>query len=360
MPDLLSDKSNLTILEELVSGQAVSVNLSELSRVLGHHRHTIAGRVQALMDHGVLDVPHVPFVGLGRVYPLFVILYLEAPDDARFERWIKEDPYIFAAFRTRQSDFNTLLFVYHQDLTSYLRWRESLPAIMRTEYDIPEDMTSFLSSSSYHSNELTIKHEPSSGLTLMMQESHQNNSQHLNGLDLSDLDFEILKCLTSGVGLKINEAHLCQKTGLHRKTVEKRIASMIEEGYISRPVCNFPNYFVPPDYILTLSLVEVKKQWEKIVREIVADPHVPVALRTVQGRYNLLIIGNHQSIGDYLQWDEGYRERFSGAFGGASVTYLTPRMTISFSYNIVALMLIRKRMEMYKGRKLRELLEPKQ
>jgi hypothetical protein len=84
-----------------------------------------------------------------------------------------------------------------------------------------------------------------------------------------------------------------------------------------------------------------------------------MALRTVQGRYNLLVIGNHQSIGDYLQWDEGYRERFPGAFGGASVTYLTPRMTISFSYNIVALMFIRKRMEMYKGRKFRELLEPR-
>jgi DNA-binding Lrp family transcriptional regulator len=358
VPDFLSDKNNLTILEELVSGNAVGVNLSELSRVLGHHRHTIMGRVQALMEHGILDIPYVPFVGLGKVYPLFVILYLEAPDDPRFERWIKEDPYIFAAFRTRQSDYNTLLFVYHQDLTSYLRWRESLPSIMRTEYDIPEELTSFLSSSFYHSNELTIKHEPSSGLALMIEEASRNGNRDLNGLFLNELDFEILKCLTSGVGLKINEALLCKKTGLHRKTVEKRIASMVQEGYISSPVCTFPNYYVPPDCIMTLSLVEVRKQWEKVIREVMADPHIPVALRTVQGRYNLLMIGNHYSIGEYLQWDEEYRGRFPGAFGGANVTYLTPRMTIFFSYRIVPLMFIRKRMEMYKGRKLRELLNP--
>jgi len=358
VPDLLADKNNLVILEELVSGDAVGVNLSELSRELGHHRHTIMGRVKTLMDNGILDIPYVPFIGLGKVYPLFVILYLEAPDDVRFEKWIKEDPYVFAAFRTRQSDFNTLLFIYHESLTSYLLWRESLPSVMRTEYSIPEELTSFLSSSFYHSNELTIKHEPSSGLALMVEKARQNGSHSNSEFALNDLDFKILNCLSSGIGLKINEAHLCQKTGLHRKTVEKRIASLMEERYIAPPVCSFPNYFVPPDCMLTLSLVEVKKQWEKIMRDIMVDPHVPVAFRTVQGRYNLLLIGNHYDIGDYLKWDEGYREKFPGAFGGANVTYLTPRMTIFFSYRIVALMFIRKRMEMYKGRKLRELLEP--
>ncbi len=358
MPDLLADKNNLVILEELLSGDAVRVNLSELSRELGHHRHTIMGRVKAIIDNGILDTPYVPFVGLGKVYPLFVILYLEAPDDVRFEKWIREDPYIFAAFRTRQSDFNTLLFLYHENLTSYLRWRESLPSVMRTEYNIPEELTSFLSSSFYHSNELTIKHEPSSGLALMIEKARINGTNNNGGFMLNDLDFKILNCLCSGVGLKINEAHLCKKTGLHRKTVEKRIASLMDEGYIARPVCSFPSYFVPPDCMLTLSLVEVKKQSEKIMRDIMVDPHVPVAFRTVQGRYNLLLLGNHYSIGDYLKWDDGYRERFPSAFGGANVTYLTPRMTILFSHRIVALMFVRKRMEMYKGRKLRELLKP--
>ncbi|KON31105.1 hypothetical protein AC482_02005 [miscellaneous Crenarchaeota group-15 archaeon DG-45] len=357
MPDLLEDRENLVLLEGLVSGDALSVNLSALSRVLNRHRNTIKKKVENLFSYNIVDRPVFPFIGLFKVYPLLVVIQLDLPENEQIERWVKEDPYIFAAFKSRQGEYDTLLFVYHETITSYQLWVESLPSILRIKYGVPEKDANLVSSVSYFSNQLMIKYNPSSGINLMEQDFKNRGALNINGYEIDEIDLEILKCLVSGVGIKVNKRLLCKKTGLHRKTVEKRISELLKEEWIFKPVCRFPNFFVPPNYVLTYSLFEIKKTRDKIIREMLRDPHIPIALKIVHGKHNLLLFGNFHSISDHLRWEENYRRRFPDSFGSASITYLSPEMTISFDQQIVSLSIIKNRLEQFRGKDLRETVE---
>ena len=359
MTDLLDDRNNLVILEELVSGNAVSVNYSQLSRTLEKHRHTMMKKVQRILDCGLLKPPSVPFLGVTKVYPLLIVLHVEVPDDERFIQWVKRDPHILAAFKTRHLEHNTILLIYHESISSYLRWREALPATMKAEYKIPEHLTTFASMTSYYSNDLMVKYDPSSGMALVMKEFEEQGNIGIRDCILNAADFQVAQCLTNGVGLKINQTLLCEKTGLHRKTVENRISALIKAGYIRKPVCSFPSLFVPPGCNLVLSLIEIKKNREKILSEFLKDNHIPIVFKTLQGKYNAFIFSNHYRIEDYLRWDEEFRTRFPGCLGHESVTYLTPMMTISFDWQIVSLLYIRNRMSIHRGRELRKALRPK-
>ena len=358
---LLRDERNLLLLQSLVSGEAVSVNLSHLSRTLGKHRNTIKKKVEAIFENKILERPVCKFPGLYRYYPLLIALNLDQPrmpsERIKFEKWVKEDPYIFAAFSSRQGDYDTLLFIYHQSITSYQLWMESLQSILRTKYGLSEASASFVSSTTYFSNQRVIKHNPSSGIHLIENDFHKNKGLKINGYTLDNVDLEILKSLVSGKGIKTNYSALCDKTGLHRKTIEKRIVDLTTEGLLSTPVCRFPSYFVPPIYVLTYSLFEIKKSQEKVIREIAQDPHVPIGYKILYGKFNLLLFGNHQNIGDHLRWEEGYRKKFPDAIGSVNITYLSPRMTIAFDRKIVALSLIQNKLQSLRGRKLRKTLE---
>lgn len=354
MTALLEDKDNLVLLEELVSGNAVSVNLSALSRILNKHRNTIKKKVENIFDHNIIARPIFPFLGLYKIYPLLVVVHLDMPESEKFVRWVKEDPYIFAAFRCRQGDYDTILFVYHESITSYQLWMESLPSILKIKYGVAEKDTNFLSSTSYFSNQLMVKYNPSSGINLMEEEFKEKGELTIHGYRLDDIDLEIIKYLVSGKGIKVNRTLLCNKTGLHRKTIEKRISKLLKEELISEPVCRFPNFFVPPNYILTYSLLEIKKSKEKIIKEIIKDPHISIALNIIYGKYNLLLFGNHRNISDHLRWEERYRKRFPDSFGSVNITYLSPKMTISFDQQIVSLSIIRNKLERFRGKDLRE------
>jgi len=357
MTDLLENKDTLILLDNLVSGNAVSVNLSALSRFLDKHRNTIKKKVEKIFNHNIIDRPRFPFLGLYKIYPLLAVVQLDMPENEKFEKWVKEDPYIFAAFRSRQGEYDTLLFIYHQNITSYQLWMESLPSILKVKYGVPEKDTNFVSSTSYFSNQLMIKYNPSSGINLMERDFKDKGKITIYGYELDDIDLKILKCLVSGKGIKVNQTLLCNKTGLHRKTVEKRISKLLKEELLSESVCRFPNFFVPPNYILTYSLFELKKSKEKVIREIIRDPHISIALKIIHGRYNLLVFGNHRSISDHLKWEESYRKRFPDSFGSASITYLSPEMTISFDQQIVSLSIIRNKLERFRGKDLRETLQ---
>jgi len=358
---LLTDEANLLLLQSLVSGEAVSVNLSVLSRILGKHRNTIKKKVEAIFEHKILDPPVFKFPGLYRYYPLLIALNLDQPrmpsERIKFEKWVKEDPYIFAAFSSRQGDYDTLLFIYHQNITSYQLWMESLPSTLRSTYGLSEAAANFESSTTYFSNQRVIKYNPSSGIHLIESDFQKGGELDINGYNLDLVDLEIMKSLVSGKGIKTNYSALCEKTGLHRKTIEKRISELMKEGLLSTPVCRFPSYFVPPIYVLTYSLFEIKKSQEKVIREIVQDPHVPIGYKILHGKFNFLLFGNHHSIGDHLRWEEGYRKKFPDAFGSVNITYLSPRMTIAFDRKIVALSLIQNKMKSLHGKRLRKTLE---
>jgi len=202
-----------------------------------------------------------------------------------------------------------------------------------------------------------IKYSPSSGIHLMEIDFQERGELAINDYRLDDLDLKILECLVSGRGIKVNHSLLCSRSGLHRRTVERRINALLQEGLISNPVCRFPNFFVPPNYVLTYSLFEIKKSKEKVMREIRNDPHIPIAFKIIQGKYNILLFGNHRSLSDHLRWEEGYRRRFPDSFGSANITYLSPEMTISFDQQIVSLSIIRDKLESFRGKNLRKTVQ---
>jgi hypothetical protein len=361
MARIVNDLRDYTLLENLVSGSAVSVNLSTLSRVLGKHRNTVRTKVESIFSHRILHLPVYPFTALYRVYPLLVVIQLDLPegtsDRERFETWIKEDPFIFAAFRSRQGDYDTILFVYHEDITSYQLWMESQPSILRLKYGVSEAASDFVSSTSYFSNQRMIKYEPSSGIELIKSDFKEKGRLVINGYELDEVDLKILSSLVAGDGMKTNYTLLVEKTGLHRKTIEKRVVSMIKDGVVSSPVCRFPNFFVPPKYILTYSLLEVRSSLDSVIRELVHDPHVPIGFRIIEGKYNLLLFGNHSSISDHIRWEDTYRQKFPGSFGSANITYLTPEMTISFDQQLVSLSYIKNQLKILEGKELRKTLQ---
>ena len=363
MSELLEDVDNLKLMEELVSGDAVSVNISELSRILGKHRNTIKKSVEGIFEHNILDSPFYPFHGLYRVYPLLAVVKLDIPDckdcTENIIQWIKEDPQIFAAFRSRQGEYDTLLFTYHESITSYQLWMSSIPSILNINYGVEENDAFFDSSTAYFSNQLMIKYNPSSGINLIERDFKMNSGVKLRGYELEQLDLDIMRCLVNGKGIKTNITMLCEKTGLHRKTVDKRIEALIDARLLSEPVCKFPNFFVPPNYLLTYILVQFNKLDEHVVNELIIDPNIPIAIQTIHGKYNMLLFGNHTSLDDHLRWEERYREMFPDSFGSAEITYLSPEMTINFNQQTVALSYIKSKLgeptEMDLGRTIRQL-----
>lgn len=357
MSDLLEEWENLVLLESVISGEAVSVNLSALSKILNKHRNTIKKKVDIIFDRKIIDRPVCPFLGLYKIYPLLVVVRMNLPDDGRFVKWVKEDPHIFAAFRSRQGEYDTLLLIYHKNITSYQMWMESLPSILKSIYGISEKDSKFVSSTYYFSNQLMIKYNPSSGISLMEEDFKNRGGLIINEHELDEIDIKIIKLLVSGEGLKLNLSVLCRKTDLHRKTVQKRLGLLFKEGLISEPVCRFPSFFVPPNYILTYSLFEIKDSNDKVIEEIKKDPHIPIAIKTIHERYNLLLFGNHRSIGEHLRWEEGYRKRFPYSFGSVNITYLSPEMTISFDQQIVSLGILIDKLERSRGKQLRKRLQ---
>jgi hypothetical protein len=352
MSELIEDRDNLKLMEELVSGNAVSVNISELSRILDKHRNTIKTKVEAIFEHKILDPPIYPFRGLYTVYPLLAVIHMDIPDGKECKegiiKWIKEDPQIFAAFKTRQGEYDTILFTYHEDITACQIWMSTVPSILRISCGVPGDQTNFESSTAYFSNQLMIKYNPSTGINLIERDFKEKGHLSLRGYELSELDLDILRCLVNGKGIKTNTKLLCEKTGLHRKTIEKRINELQDKGFLGTPVCRFPNFFVPPNYLLTYILLQFKELDEKVLNELIMDTSIPIAIQTIHGKFNVLLFGNHSSLDEQLRWEERYRTMFPDSLGSAQITYLSPEMTISFDQQTVSLCYIRSKLGEYK------------
>ena len=348
MSDLLEDRNNLLLMEALVSGEAVSVNISELSKILGKHRNTVKNKVEALFEHKILNPPIYPFHGLYRVYPLLAVINMNMPEEEKcangIVEWIKKDSKIFAAFRTRQGDYDTLLFTYHENITAYQLWMLSIPSVLRIKYGVCENHVNFESSTAYFSNQLIIKYNPSSGIRLIERDFREKGELILKGYSLDEVDVQILRCLVRGRGIKTNTTLLCEKTKLHRKTVEKRIAALQKEGLLGMALCRFPKFFVPPNYLLTYSLVQFKELDEKVLNELIIDVNIPIAIQTIHGKFNMLLFGNHSSLDEHMRWEERFRLMFPENIGSAQIVYLSPEMTINLDQQLVSLCYIREKL----------------
>jgi hypothetical protein len=343
---LLEDSSNLRVLLELVSGDAVSVNVNQLSRSLGKHRATIDHRVKAMMEHGVLEPPLYPFHGISRVYPVLTIVNLNTHGlcsrGGGLTRWMREDPHIFAAFHSRRWSHDTLLLTYHESVTSHQLCMRAIPETLSTHYEVDAKQDDLQSSASYFSNQLMVKYSPGSGVNLIEKTVQEEGRVTLGGLELDELDVRIMRSLIEGKGIKTNIGRLSAASRLHRKTVEKRVNLLLTGRHVTDPVCRFPGFLVPPGYLLTITEAQVKRLDEALINHLIEDPHVPVAIQTASEAGNLLLFGNHEDVDSYLGWVEDLRGLFPDRIGDARTTYLPPETAVAFNYKRVAMSYIKQ------------------
>ncbi|MEM3677086.1 MAG: Lrp/AsnC family transcriptional regulator [Candidatus Bathyarchaeia archaeon] len=341
MPDLLSDELNLEILRRICAGTGLDVNLRQLSKILRRHRNTVRERVRNLVHHRIVDRPVFPFIALFKEYPLLVLVYADLPDDERVMEWLRTDKHVFAAFRVREGDYNMMLFEFHRSVEEYMTWR----SLLVEEGRIPERETRIPSTPYYISNTLIFKYDPNAPIKLIMKEAGEEGHFTVYDHSLDELSIEVLTCLMKGQGIKVNESLLSEQVGVHRATLRRRIDQMLRQNIIHPPICRFPHFFAPPGFILVVSMMEVKHRSRDFEREILNDPHITLAYRISQGRYNLLLFEAHRSLEDYLKWESTYEDKYPDSFGSIKNNYLSPRMALSIDQQKVSLGAIEGRLQ---------------
>lgn len=339
MPDLLEDRVNLLLLQEICSGNGLEVNLTNLSRRFRRHRNTVRERVRGLLSHGVVDRPVVPFLALFKECPLLVVVYADLPEDKRVSKWIREDANIFGAYRVREGEYNMMLFEFHKDVSSYHVWRDALVS----EGKIPERRERAPSSALYLSNELIVKYQPNAAIELIEEQFAEEREIEINDYVLDEVALNVLRHLLQGDGIRVNENFLSKRIGVHRSTIRRRISKMEEEGLTHHPLCRFPLFFTPSNFLLVFSMLEVRKP-RQFLSDIANDPHVSLAYNISEGRYNLLLFESHMSIENYLLWEKKYENKYPGCLGSIKNSYLSPKMTISIDQQKVSLGTIRERL----------------
>jgi len=354
MDDLLNDELNLKILKDICSGDGVEVNISELSRSLKKHRNTIRGRVNNLFKHEIINKPIYPFYWLYSEYPLMVIARADFPRDEQTKSFIEEDPHIFAAFFKKDEEYNTYMIEYHKNIAAHQKWRDDIVK----EGKLPPREIRYPSDIMYFSNKNFIKYKPEH-MAKLIEEDTKNHHGVINEYQLDELSIEILKKLTNGQGLQTNEHFLAEKYGIHRKTIERRIEKMLESGIILPPTCRFPRFLVPPDYTLVITLVEIKKCTDNIIKAWKSDPHVPLMLTASTGRYTHLLFCSFFRIKDHLSWEENYDQRFPGCIGAIKNKYLSPSMTFSIAQQYVSLEIIKTKLNKLQGKKIVDMMSSK-
>jgi hypothetical protein len=297
----------------------VSVNIHALSNALKRHRNTVRTRVQELFDYDVLEKPFFPFVRLFKEYPLLVLTETHLPYDDEVLKWFREDPHIFAALRSRHSRYNTMLILYHKDITSYELWREKLG--VDGKYPIVASNLG-LSLTSFHSNQLMIKYEPNSPVYLLEEElKTRGEVLAANGYKLDKLGLQIVKLLTEGKCIKLNERQLSKELGLNRGTIVRKTQELIDEEWISNPVCRFPNFFTPPNYVLGICRLELRSDKQAFIQALRKDPHVTIALNSSQDEYNILLFAAFKNLDEELKWEVQNDMKFHKSIGKVSVHF---------------------------------------
>ena len=306
------------LLRSLVYGNGVSVNILGLTKALKKHRNTVRKRVQEIFENRVLKPPFFPFVSLFREYPLLVLTEVSLPYDDEVIKWFREDPHIFAAFRSRYSQYNTLLVLYHKDITSYELWREKLAV----DRKLPS-VDGYLGPSStfFYSNQLMVKFEPNAPVYLMEEELKTKGEVLVNEYKLDRLSFQIVKLLAEGKCIKLNESQLAKQLGLNRSAVVRKTQEFIDKEWISNPVCRFPGFFTPPNYVLGICKMEIRSKKQAFIQNLRKDPHVTMALNASQDEYNILLFAAFKNLDEELRWEIQNDMRFPTAIGKVDVHF---------------------------------------
>lgn len=343
MSDLLDDPINLQLLNLIVSGKGVEVNISELSKKLKKHRKTIKDRVNNLFENKIINKPQYPFPFLFSELPHMVISRTNFLRDRKTKYFIEYDDHIFAAFFFKEEEYNTLMISFHKDVCSHVNWRDD---IIRQEI-IPERDGGYPSQVIQLGTGCFEKFNTSAPIHIIGQNLKTKRQQTIRGVEMDDLSFEILSKLLHGFGIRTNENFLSKELNVHRRTIERRIEHLLRERVIRRPVCFFPRLLVPPEYILVKSLVQVKNMEDEVLKYFKNDNHITWIIKAVTGKggFNFVIFSTFYKIEDHLEWEEELDERFPDCIGAVKDSYLSPKMTFSIDPEFVSLCIIKNRLK---------------
>jgi DNA-binding HxlR family transcriptional regulator len=348
--ELLNDKLNLGILESICSGVGVAVNISALAKMFKKHRNTIKSQVNDLFEHKVLNRPIYPFAWLYREFSLLVLVRADLPRNEAINTFLTEDENIFAAFFVRDESYNTLIVEFHKDVFTYGEWRKR---IVREKKIPPRDIR-YPADALFFSTQQIVKYQPYSPIQVIEKRYANGESLEVNGYRMNKLGFQIAKELMLGAGIRTNENLLAQELDVHRKTIERRLSVLLREKIIEKPVCRFPNFFVPPNHVLICNLFEIKKSQDKLLKAIKDDPRIPLAIEANIGKHNMLLFKVFRNIEEHFQWEAEYDSRFPGCIGSMKKMFLSPQMTVSIDQQKVSLGIIKRRKELLRGRELIE------
>jgi len=336
----LNDSLNIKLLQLICSGTGVDINISEISEKLKKHRNTVASRLENLFSKKIIDKPFHPFPRVFSEYPLLVLEKANLPRNQQTNTWIEKNPHIWAAFFVKDEDYNTLLIELHEDLHAYQVWRD---CILQGEYVSSEAI--------YLSTKAIIKNDLAASVELLKSDFHNSPQMKMNGLTIDQTYLDLIEALILGKGVWTNPNSLARELNVHRMTVQRRLDLLLQEKIISRPVSRFPRMWAPPGYFIVLSLIELKRQKDRISKILTEDPHTSLMVKAGAGKYNLLAISCFSRLRDHLTWEEEYDQKFSGSIGAVKNLYLSPSMTFSIHQQYVPLEFLKKQLDIIQSQR---------
>jgi len=350
MTGVLDDPLNIELLKLVCSGRGVEINVSELSEYFRKHRSTITSRLERLFEHKIVDRPFHPLPWVLEQYPFLVIEKCKFPRDKRTNKWIEVDPHIWAAFFFRDEEYNTLLIEQHRDLYHYQSWKDRV--IDEGQISATHDHDYVPSEAIYIHSKSILKYDPMAIFEVFKTNQQRCIHGSINGLEIDNTYLNLLEALLHGRGVWTNSNYLAKQLDIHRRTVQRRLNLLLKEGIISAAVSRFPRVWVPPQYFMVLSLLEIKAHKDRIPKTLAADPHVSFLAKTTAGRYNYLSICGSYRMEDHLTWEEEYGQRFSSSIGAIRNIYLSPTMTFSIHQQYVTLTYLDQLAGQLRGRQL--------
>lgn len=313
----------LKLLEQLVNGIGVEINITELSKIFDKHRNTIAHKINKFFEHKILEKPFCSFTHIFDKHSIMVIEKGDFPRDVKTNTWIKNDSSIWNAYCIKEEEYNTLLLILIDDLFTYNKWHESI--VEESKITFGERI--FPSEPLFLSTKSIFKFNPTESFRLLETNFNSTHDVLINGLKFDELSINLLGALLNGQGIRINENYLARQLHVNRRTAQRRIDSLLENNIICQPVCRFPNLWAPPDYFQILSLVEIKKDKHQIIQYLKQDPHVPFLITANYQRYNVVFFSVFKMMNEYLLWQENYDQQFPDSFGAIKNTFVSPAMT---------------------------------
>lgn len=353
MHNYLDHSLDVNLLKNICTGVGVEINISFLAEKFHKHRNTIKSKIDNLIRNKVIERPLFPFNALLKEFSLLVIEKIDLPRDPKTNKWIEEDPQIWAAYFVKEEEYNTLLIELHRDFYNYQIWKEK----------IFEDELITLDNEQVHyyypifsSTNSILKNKPEESLKIIKRNFCNDVNLRLGDQKIDSLTLDILKLLLNGKGIRTNENHLSKVLNVHRKTIQRRIELYLKDNIIGNPRCIFPRIWSPLSYFTVLALLQIKrcKQRTRVIQSLIRDPHVTFITKINTRNYDFAMLSNFHTIASHLEWFESFNIRFQNCIGAIKNTYISPSMAFSIDYNYVTRLFLEKQLQKIKGKELIE------